>query len=233
MEATPRILVLLGKSSILECHFCPAITSSQKKKYVLGLSELLMCNPLLNVDEPKKKFYIGNRVITLPTGNFKVEDIEEYLQKKLSGTNVTLNLKANLGTLKYEIEGNERIDFTPQDSIGRLLGFKPEILEPNISHTSDQLAEISKTKCLSVECNITKCSDMKSEYQHTIYQFFPVVPPRCMIVEQPEFITYFPVAFKNIDYIQLRIVDQDGIPVDLRGGTVRVQLHLKPDSEET
>lgn len=59
------------------------------------------------------------------------------MQKALSEHNISIHIKSNNNTLRSEIKCISSIDFRPDDSIGRLVGFQPRILEANISHRSD------------------------------------------------------------------------------------------------
>ena len=67
----------------------------------------------------------------------------------------SLSIKANNNTLKSIIKCDTTIDFRPANSIGRLLGFTPQILQANKKHTSNLPVPILKINALRVECNIT------------------------------------------------------------------------------
>ena len=72
-------LTLSGTSSVLEAHYFPPIELSPLENYALGLVELLTFNSIPNIDEGKNKFHVGEEVITIPTGSYEIEDIENYL----------------------------------------------------------------------------------------------------------------------------------------------------------
>ena len=188
--------------------------------------ELLTFNSIPNLDN--KKFYInGTDPISIPTGSYEIEDINKFLSKKLTAKNISFNLKANNNTLQSIIKSNQDIDFTKSDSIGDLLGFRPQILKADKLHTSELPISIIKINSLRVECNITRGAYSNGKEVHTIHEFFPAVPPGFKIIEKPLEIIYLPVTVKSIDYLQLRLVDQDGDLVNFRGETVIVRLHLK------
>lgn len=221
------ILTLSGTGSVLEATYFPPVELSTTKHYVLGLVEFLTFNSIPNIYEGKNKFYIGDDIFTLPTGSYEIGDIEEYLQKELEGSDVKLSLKANNNTLCAEVDSNKEIDFRSSDSIGQLLGFTPELLPPDETHTSDKAVEILSVNVVRVESNVTSGAYLNDQKVHTIYSFFPSVPPGFKIIERPTTIIYLPVTVTSIDNLQLRIVDQDNNPVNFRGETITVRLHLK------
>lgn len=220
-------LTLSGTSSILEAHYFPPIELSPFKNYTLGLVELLTFNSIPNIDVGSNKFYLGEEVITIPTGSYEIQDIESYLQKALTDRNISLSLRPNNNTLCSEIKCNREINFIPDDSIGRLLGFTPRILEANKTHKSDLPVVILKVNSLRVECNITAGAYINEQRVHTIHEFFPTVPPGYKIIEVPSHIIYLPITVQAIDHLQLKLVDQDGQLVNFQGEVITIRLHVK------
>ena len=220
-------LTLSGMSSVLEAHYFPPIELLPLKNYTLGLVELLTFNSIPNIDEGKNKFYVGGKVITIPTGSYEIEDIENYVQKILSTHEISISLQPNNNTLCSEIKCNRPIDFGPEDSIGHLLGFTPRILAANVTRTSDLPVTILKVNSLRDECNITTGAYINGQRMHTIHEFFPAIPPGYKIVEVPSHLIYLAITVQAIDYIQLKLVDQDGQLVNLRGEVVTIRLHIK------
>lgn len=222
-------LTLSGTSSVLEAQYFPPIELLSNKKYTLGLVELLTFNSIPNIDTGCNKFYINNQVIVIPTGSYEISDIESYLHQALKkkSVNTSLEIKPNGNTLRSEIFSNATIDFTPSDSIGKLLGFSQRKLSPNSKHISDFPVSILKINSLRVECSITSGAYINNQQVHTIHEFFPVSPPGYKIIEVPSQVIYLPVAVKCIDNVQLRIVDQDGDIVNFRGEVITIRLHIK------
>lgn len=220
-------LTLSGTSSVLEAHYFPPIELSPFKHYTLGLVELLTFNSIPNIDVGNNKFYVGADVITIPTGSYEIEDIEKYLQKALSSRHIPISLQPNNNTLCSEIKCDQPINFIPDDSIGRLLGFTPRVLKSNITHTSDLPVAILKVNSLRVECNITAGAFINEQRVHTIHEFFPIVPPGYKIVEVPSHVIYLPITVQAIDHLQLKLVDQDGQFVNFRGEIITIRLHIK------
>lgn len=219
-------LTLSGTSSILETNYFPPIELSSTKKYALGLVELLTFNSIPNIDVGRNKFYVGDQIITIPTGSYELENIEKFL-KGILPSDIELSLQANNNTLHSEIKCNKEINFLPEDSIGKLLGFNPQILETNTSHESELLVNILAVNAIRVECNITTGAYINNQSVHTIHEFFPVVPPGYKITELPTHIIYHPLTVQTIHHLQLRIIDQNGKLVNFRGEVITVRLHIK------
>ena len=164
--------------------------------------------------------------MTIPTESYELEDIEKYIQSKLPKM-VTFTLKPNNNTLSSVIKCSEDIDFKQKNSVGELLGFSQRILKHDIEHHSELPVKILKINSLRIECNITSGAYINNQSVYTIRQFLPAVPPGYKIIEVPKQVIYLPVSVKNIDHIQLRIVDQDGELINFRGETITIRLHIK------
>lgn len=220
-------LTLSGKTSNLESFYFPPIELSPDKTYVLGLTELLTFNSIPNIDTSNNTIHIGGEVIIFPTGSYEIEDIEKFIQRAVEDKKIKFSLEANNNTLKSVIKCSHSIDFTQDNSLGTLLGFTKKILTPQETHSSSLPVQILKINALRIECNITSGAYINGEKVHTIHEFFPAVAPGFKIVEIPSKILYLPVTVRSIDHVQLRIIDQDGNPVNFRGETITIRLHLK------
>jgi len=218
-------LTLSGASSILDAHYFPPIELPRGKKCVLGLVEFLSYNSIPNVDESNNKLhFVGGETITIPTGSYEVESIERFIQQN---TKKTISIKPNNNTLRSEIVCDADIDLRPRNSIGRLLGFTPQILEAHKKHESDEPVAIMKVNALRVDCNITGGAYINNQRGHTIHEFFPTVPSGFKIVEVPLTIIYLPITVEAISHLQLKVVDENGFLVDFRGEQITIRLHIK------
>lgn len=225
MEDTSLTLVLSGTSSVLESYYFPPIELSSNKKYALGLIDLLTFNSIPNIDNSCNSLIIGNQTVKLPTGSYEITDIDQYIQKVIKNTQFSLT--ANNNTLKSNIISNKEIDFRIENSIAPLLGFTKIVLPADQLHISSNPVKILKFNAIRVECNITTGAYLNDSKVHTIHEFFPTVPPGYKIIEVPSKIIYQPISVKIIEYIQLKIVDEHGDPIDFRGETITIRLHIK------
>lgn len=230
-----QTFTLISRSSQLSGTYYPPIELDARYEYALGLIGLHTYNTIPNIYDGKNKFYYddSDEVITIPTGAYEITDIETYLQDTLSKNIVNvakdklISLKANNSTLKCEIMSTVRVDFTKDDSIGRMLGFSSKVLEPGIKHESDIPIQIIKVVTIRVECNITTAAFYDTRLSHTLYEFAPSVEPGYSINIEPKNIIYLPINTSRIDNITLKLLDQDGDPVDFRGEQIVIRLELK------
>src|SRR5436190_24138417 len=95
-------------------------------------------------------------------GSYEVDNINNFLSTKLE-TGTQLEITANNNTLKCEIKSNKEIDFHPSDSLGSILGFKPQKLKANILHESDNPVSIIEVNAVCIECSLTTNSYSNSK----------------------------------------------------------------------
>lgn len=230
---------LSDKKSILHSDINPPLILDDNAEYVIGLINFDTFNSIPNIDETNNKFHVSElEPIEIPVGCYEVADINKYLRKHLHDPRervskserlyyTYLDIRGNNNTLHTEIKCDKVIDFTPNDSVGKILGFKKRILKANVYETSDSPANIFKVNTLCIECNLVSGSYRNNEESHIIHQMFPNVEPGFKIIEQPNNVIYLPINTRVIDYITIKILDQDGNLVNFREEVVTVRLHLK------
>lgn len=75
----------------------------------------------------------------LPEGAYELEAIAEYIDTYLKEkkSNIVVNLRPNVNTLKTELKSTHPVYFNKERSIGSLLGFSKRVIEPNRLVQSD------------------------------------------------------------------------------------------------
>lgn len=223
-----RTLSLCGTSSILTTDYFPPIDLNGV--YECGLIDFITYNSIPNVDETNNLFYFGDKVYTLPIGSYEISDISDFMESILLAqkhTDLYLNIRGNNNTLSTEITGSEIIDFSKERSIGPLLGFKKRTLEPDVTHYSDHIVNISKVNSIRVECNIISGSYFNDKPTHTIYEFSPDVEPGYKINQCPRNVIYLPINVQQVNTLVVKIVDQNGDLINFRGEDINIRLHLR------
>lgn len=223
---------LQGNSNVLSDNYYPPIELCPHKQYCIGLIGFHSYHTIPNIEEGADKFICDKQVFTLPSGAYELSDISLYLQQQLctsqeADCDKTISIKANNNTLKCELKSKYDIDFSPENTIGKLLGFSRRLLIKDTLHESDLPVEIVKVSSIRVECNIATGSYYKSNLSHTLYEFAPSVDPGYAINVEPRNILYLPINTHTISNIILRILDQDNKPVNFRGEKITVRLELK------
>lgn len=228
MSLHSKLFKFSGKSSILSWNLEEPLELDENVDYGIGLINLETYHSFPNIIEGENnKLYIDNDEISFPTGTYELSDINEYIQKHLDSQDV-FEVYPNYNTLKCHLKSNREVDFSKKGTFASLLGFEEKKLLANEMHTSENSVNIMKTNAICVDCNIATGSYDNGKSGHLIYSFFPLVPVGAKIVETPQNIIYLPISVRTIRNISLKIVDQDGELVNLRGETVTVTLHLKP-----
>lgn len=226
-------IVLTGNSSELVTHFNPPIYLEEDSEYAVALINFETFNAIPNIDETNNQFIYGiDEKIEIPTGNYEIDDLDLFLSEKLIKDQIGFRLKANNNTLKTNIKTTTTIYFG-DGTIGQILGFKDGILNgaTHAEYESDFPASILKVNVVNIDCSIAEGSYLNGEPVHIIHQFFPNVGPGFKIIEAPRNLIYFPVAVKVLNQIVIKILDQDGKPVNFRGETVTLRLHVKKLSD--
>lgn len=216
------------KSSVLTSRFNPPIhLDNPQLQYGLALTSFDTFNSIPNITHTNNLFHFGSKIIIIPTGSYEITDLNRAITAQLD-KDEHVSITANNNTLKTHIKTSEAIDFTKSNSVGPLLGFTiKRVLDKNQRHESDEPCNILTVNSLLINCNVTTGSYKNGTTAHTIYQFFPSVPPGFKIIERPLHLTYLPISVKTLTEITLHICDQDGKIVNFRGETVTIGLHLK------
>ncbi|WP_221936022.1 hypothetical protein, partial [Klebsiella pneumoniae] len=107
---------------------------------------------------------------------YEIEDIEKYIKSKMGASVTAFSLKPNNNTLKSELYCSEVIDFSKENTIGKLLGFDDGVYDANKQHVSELPIDIIKVNSIRVECNITRGSFLNGVEGHVIHEFYPDVP---------------------------------------------------------
>lgn len=125
-------ITLSGNSSVLEAAYFPQIEFSPDRQYLLGLASFLTFNTIPNITAGNNEVHFSeSHWIEIPIGSYEIDDIASNLK------HYSIELFGNTNTLHSHIISTRNLDSRPTDSIGRLLGFAPRILEANIKHISD------------------------------------------------------------------------------------------------
>lgn len=223
-------LTLSNTSSTLETNFFPPL--NLEGSYEIGLISFLSYNSIPNIDLSNNRFHFGeNKYIEIPIGTYEIVDIAEVInnqiKKKYTKDEAVLTISINENTLNCIVKCTKRINFKKHRNIGSLLGFINCYVEPNIETESNSLVNISKINSIRIQCNITASSFLNGARDHIIHEFFPNCKIGYKIMEIPKNIIYLPVAVRTIDYISLKIVDQNNNLVDFRGEEITIRVHLK------
>lgn len=226
------IFTLSGQNSVLSTKLYPPIILNDQSQYELGLINFMSYNTIPNVDETNNMFYIDKQKIKIPKGTYEIKDLVEFISQKLEKNQKGLpihylSIVINHNTMQCEIKSTGQIDFSQDNSIGKLFGFENRILKPNTKHFSDHPINVTKVNAICVECNLIRNSFNSDKVSHILHMFYPSVAPGYKIIETPTNVIYLPINTQYIDEILIKITDQDGELVNFNKELITVRLHLK------
>lgn len=245
-------MALNGAETELTCDFFPTLELGDGQ-YEIGLKGLYTSHNIPNITARNNKLHFRlegeMREFALPEGIYEFNDIMDSLNhlaafgisqsdlKQLRGgddvkvpggnQNSIFTLSLNKYTLGSVISTLVPIDFTRDNSIGSMLGFKKCVLEANKSHVSHLPINISPLNVICVQCNIAGGSYLNGRPTHTVHQFYPSVGAGYKIAETPAHIVYLPVIVRSVNTLSIRLEDQQGQRIDLRGEELTVVLHMR------
>lgn len=200
-------------------------------KHSLGVSAFYSCNAILNIHAGNDMFYYGeDKEIQIPFGCYEVDEIGAYLKEQIARndsdnkktqkeTKFAFKLAANNNTLRCEIESSYITDFTKPNNIGNMLGFMPQILEPNKKYASDKEVEITKASTIFVETNITEGAYRNNAPCHSIYHIPVSVAPGYNLEDSRAQVRHFPIRVSEIRDVTIRLVDIRGELINISKDT--------------
>ena len=182
------------------------------------------------------------KTITISTGCYEVVSINTYIQRTMKdmgyydSTNSAyyFTISTNCNTLKtiISLASNYKVDFAINNSLRTVLGFKKQInsaasSSQGASFESENIVNILSVNSILVNADIIGGSYVNGSSKQVIYSFFPSVGPGYKIIESPKNLIYLPVTRHRVDSINIRLTDQNGKDLDLRGETLTIRLHLR------
>jgi len=222
-----------GTHSILHADFNPPIELEKDVSYEVGLLSFVAYNSIPNVDETNNMFHFDDdHFVELPPGTYEVQDIAKFIEEAVSKHSYSkkryyVKITPNNNTMVTTLRSTVKVDFTRENTIGSLLGFKKEVIPPEQVTVSQSVIDVFKVNTIRVECSIASGSYLNGRALHIVHEFFPDTPAGYKIVERPSPVIYLPVVPTTIDSITIRVLDQTGKLINFRGETIDIRLHLR------
>lgn len=228
-------IVTSSNSTSWNTVFSPPLFLNPKKKYEMALICLETYYSIPNIKNNNTFVYNDGTVtktITFPVGSYEITDINAELERQLQlkGDGNSIRIGVNTATLKSTVEiTNDRYSVDMGESkIRTLLGFNARTLTGAARYEGDSPVNILSINSILVTCNIIGGSYKDGVSWPIIYSFFPDVSPGEKIIESPRNLIYLPITSSGtVGQIELGLLDQNANPIDLRGETVTVRLHIR------
>lgn len=230
-----KSIVVTSKQTDFTIDFTPPINLEKNKSHDIALIGLDMYYSIPNIDNQNNKFHYSfkdtDHVITIPTGCYEIESINQYIKKMIVQDNL-IEIKANTNTLKCIVvihSSDVKVYFNKENSFKTLLGFKDVVLDNVGEHESTDIVNILTVNSILVHCSVIEGSYLNNSLQNIIYTFFPNVPPGFKIVENPNRPIYLPISQPLLHRMRIWLTDQDKNPLNTRGEEITIRLHLRSE----
>lgn len=237
-----------GKITTLSSTYFPAINVHENSE--IALLGLHTYNMFPNVNETNNNIRIivpergQNLDINLPFGCYEIEDITQYISNKIHEDNEHLNevnqskiydpidftMHADMTSAKCVINCNYQVDFSIENSLASLLGFKREIYGKagsTSSFRSSKNIDINAINSIKVLCNVANGSFDNGLQSHSIYEFFPRERSGAKIIEVPTNLIYYKLNTEILNTININLVDQGNNPIHNFEEKITVVLHIR------
>jgi hypothetical protein len=220
-------ITLSKQSNELTNTFFPPIQLDDGN-YEIGLLSFDTYNLIPNIDETNDSFYFADdQVAHIPKGTYEVESILKYMEQQINALHNVFVYQTNLNTFKPSIKCSVDIDFSKENSVGPLLGFKRKVYKANMQHTAEAIADIFSVHIIDVHCNISSGSYMNGVPSRSLHAFSTKVGAGFKIQQAPKDVIYLPVDVKQLEHLYVKIVDQAGRPVDFQNELITIRLHIR------
>jgi hypothetical protein len=107
-----------------------------------------------------------------------------------------------------------------------VLGCKNRVYHAGFNE-SVNIVNILTVNSIFVAVDIINRSYVNGKLSPVIYAFSPNASPGYKIVENPINLVFLPLNTHSIDKVTVRLTDQDGKLLNLRGETITIRLHIR------
>jgi hypothetical protein len=208
--------------------------------YEVGLKHFVCWNTVYNINQTNNTLTLveittkNERIkhhIVIPSGYYELDDLIIFLngaaEAKFYGFFISLSrrlLNIKLWSMKADI------DFTPDNSVGKILGFSKKVIPFGTPSTSDKPVDIFSINTIKIGCNLVRSNidDLKRNV-NTLYDF-PLDSSKVggKIIKEPNPICYFSVNTDKIHELVIKITDQNNNLIDFREETITLTLDFRP-----
>lgn len=232
------IVSLSGESSSISTNLHPEIELDERFEYSCCLLDFSIQNTTLTHEFDQHNYAIHYyrpdkeyRRVTINEGPRGVPQLMKEIEQQMVADNSRVHIDFHAHMMKFKIRTSSvAIDFTHKNSIGRILGYDPQILERNTTTDSDYSIGQINADTIRVNCDLVSGSFHDGISTHTLHEFHPKQVINYKMFEQPEHLIYLPVIKQRINSVNITVTDQGGKFFDLKGGKIHCRLHITRDS---
>ena len=239
-----HMLVVKDKSTHEEHLYQPLQTNN--KQFKIAVTFLTGYSGIFNVTNENNKFYFLKSItdddddliqIVVPQGAYEIESLDKEIkrliidQEHYTTVNYPFKIKPNFSTLGSIIEISTQgpiITFTPDDSIGNLLGFdKTSIYEEY--NLSPKPVDILSFDNIFIECDIAQGMIFNGKRTGIIHNFTMDVDPGYKYVEKFRGgVMWYMMESKDIiSSVCFKLKNENNQIVSFNGQSITIRLSIK------
>lgn len=226
-----KILKLSGRSSILEKRLTTALTGYSTVACVGFYTTHL--TPNITIENNKLYFKNDgtNHVLSIPPGQYNIEDLEKYIQSHAPFNSSNISIQPNRIVNRIEIKSAFRLRFEAEDSIGLLLGFRGQVVNPNKVTIGKYTPKFNPFETIDIHFNCASGMLLKENEDYhketnIIASFKPHLKYETPIIYQPSYPLFVPLC-PQIHRLSIRVSDEYDNLIDFNGAEITVILELK------
>ena len=177
--------------------------------------------------------------ITIPNGNYSIEELNDYIVSTLGNSNIVIQANFNTGRVELVLANNHGVDFSVANSFRGLLGFDSAVVVNTSGVTTTTSAtnpaDINRgIEAISIHTNLVdaKNSLLNEKFSTSIFSFVPKTGPQSILAENIPNPIYVGVSLHGpLGRIQYSVRDNLGNIVDLEGESITLTFHLREHQE--
>lgn len=214
--------------------------------YEVGLKHFVFWNTIYNITEENNTLALGEmrepdpntndilpynlHIVTISPGYYELDEIIKHLKDDplIKTSKTTIEIVKQY--LKIKIKSTFQIDFTRENSIGKVLGFSKQLIPSNKATLSDLPINIFSINTVKVHCNLV-CSNIEDLKRNTnVVYDCPLDLDKIggKVIKEPNPICYFYVNADIIYELVIKITDQDNKLIDFHGEEINLTLDFRP-----
>lgn len=222
----------------------PVINLESDRNYKAAVQSFSVYNAIRNVRLNRNDTFrystdggISYKFVTIYPGSYNAQEIidEFFKQASITPSATTFQLVPDIktNTILMTIGANHRMDFTVANNLHKIFGFEEKEYKAG-THRSPNRPQIIDFHMILIKTNLISGGYVSTIDSHVLKQnniIFSLptftVPTGSKLIERPQTLTWHPVIQKNIQNIQIEIINEHGDPIDFGKEEISLVISLR------
>ena len=222
----------------------PTINLQNDRNYKAAVQSFSVYNAIRNVRKDVNdtfRYSTDNGAtynnITIYPGSYNAQEIIDDIHKQSSITSSATTMQfipdIKTNTIIMTLGTNYKVDFSVTHNLRKIFGFNAEVYSAG-THRSPIRPQIIDFHMILIKTNLisggyVSSIDDDSMKQNNIIFSMPTfsVPTGSKIIERPQTLTWHPIIQKNIERVQIELIDEYGNPIDFGNEEISLVIVIK------